>query len=202
MFKWQVINDLKIDKESIVLLCNVIIGVFLIRNGGIEVITWHKIKIMEHQNINQDSDLNMAINSIQDPLIFEKVLHLLKEEIMAYQIKSSMEEERRVVLRTSTSIEFLAIKDIIRCEAEGRYTKVYYGDNGFLYVSMHLKEVVGVLMSDRFVRCHNSHLINKRKIRRYNKTDGGFLELVNGDHVPVARARKETVLSQLADTPV
>ncbi len=45
MFKQQVINELKIDKEFIVLLCNVIIGVFLIRNGGIDAITWHKIKI-------------------------------------------------------------------------------------------------------------------------------------------------------------
>jgi len=161
-----------------------------------------KIKIMVHQSNNPKRKLNFTLSDMNQPGFIQQVIHLLREEVLAYHNIQSKESERRVVLRTAGSIEFVVLKDIIRCEAEGRYTKVYYGENGFLYVSMHLKEVDGLIQSKQFIRCHNSHLVNKHKIRRYNKTDGGFFEMVNGDHVPVARARKDNVMSQLEDAPI
>lgn len=134
-----------------------------------------------------------------NPGFLKEMMHLVREQVLAYEKLKSREQERRIVLKTSGSIEFVAVRSIIRCEAAGRYTQVFY-DDGYLLVSMHLKEVEHQLKSEQFLRCHNSHIINKFKVLRFNKNDGGFFEMINGDHVPVARARKEFVMKQLEST--
>lgn len=152
---------------------------------------------MDYVRKNENDGSGLSEWSQNNPRLLKEVMHLVKEQVMAYEHQKTMEEERRVVLKTATAIEFVAIADIIRCEAEGRYTNVFYEEDAFLMVSMHLKEIEKLLHSRFFLRCHNSHIINKMKIRRFNKVDGGFFELLNGDQVPVARARKEYVMSQL-----
>lgn len=152
---------------------------------------------MNYERMNENEGKGLSEWSKNNPGLMKEVMHLVKEQVMAYQNMKSMEEARRIVLKTATAIEFVAVKDIIRCEADGRYTNVFYEEDSYLLVSMHLKEIERLLHSRNFVRCHNSHIINKYKIRRFNKVDGGFFELVNGDQVPVARARKEFVMSEL-----
>jgi two-component system LytT family response regulator len=157
---------------------------------------------MEYEKITRNEDEKTAQLNVHELQLLTQIMKMVREEVAAYQHKADLERERRVVLKTSGSIEYVAIREILRCEAEGRYTKVIFGDNNSLFVSMHLKEVEMALQSNQFIRCHNSHLINRNKIRRFNKSDGGFFEMVNGDQVPVARARKEHIMSQLDSGPV
>jgi two-component system LytT family response regulator len=156
---------------------------------------------MEHEKFNSSHENETAQLNEYDDLLLSQIIKMVKEEMVTFHRKASLEIERRVVLRTAGSIEFVSLKDILRCEAQGRYTKVIFTDGTYLLVSMHLKEVEAALMSVHFIRSHNSHLINRNKIKRYNKADGGFFEMTNGDQIPVARARKEHIMRQLDNRP-
>ena len=49
-----------------------------------------------------------------------------------------------------------------------------------------------------FIRAHHSHLINIRKIIRFDKTDGCNLIMENNDEVPVSQRKKEHLLEMIA----
>jgi two-component system LytT family response regulator len=48
-----------------------------------------------------------------------------------------------------------------------------------------------------FIRCHQSHLVNKKFIKSWVKEDGGYLVLQDGTAVPVSRNKKELLKQQL-----
>jgi len=48
-----------------------------------------------------------------------------------------------------------------------------------------------------FVRCHQSHLVNKRFVKSWVREDGNFLLLEDGTTIPVSRNRKDSVLQTL-----
>lgn len=132
-----------------------------------------------------------------DQQFLRNFIKYVSDEMKQYYLNVLNRENERVLLRTSSTLEYILIKDIIRCEAAGRYTNVHYEDNRCLMVSLHLKEMEKLLRPDTFIRCHNSHIVNMYMITRFNKSDGGYFVMCNGDHVPVARARKEEVLREL-----
>lgn len=148
-----------------------------------------KRKPTQFEKQNQDA--------FNDQQFLHQFMKYVSEEMKMYYHEALHRDIERVLLKTSTTVEYVLIKEIIRCEAAGRYTNVYYEGNRRLMVSMHLKEMEKLLRRDTFIRCHNSHIINKYMIIRFNKSDGGYFEMCNGDHVPVARARKEEVLREL-----
>ncbi|MNC99413.1 LytTr DNA-binding domain protein [compost metagenome] len=67
-----------------------------------------------------------------------------------------------------------------------------------ILLSKSLKEYEDLLTDDEFIRCHHSHLVNTKKIVRFEKSDGGTLVLENKDIVPVSQRKKEQVLEILS----
>lgn len=106
--------------------------------------------------------------------------------------------EKKIVLKDNESIHFIRIQDIIRCEADGPYTKFYITNSNPLLISKSLKEYDDVLTAYGFIRCHHSHLVNTSKILRFDKNDGGDLVLENKDTVPVSHRKKDQVLKLLS----
>lgn len=103
----------------------------------------------------------------------------------------------RIALPLSDKIEFIEISKIIRCQAEGNYTKIYIQNQAPILVSQTLKEYDEVLSEQGFIRVHQSHLINSTIIKSYIKKDGGYLKLFDNTSIPVSRQRKDMVLAQL-----
>lgn len=109
-------------------------------------------------------------------------------------------EQKKIVLKDKDSIYFIKVNDIIRCHAEGPYTEFYITNGKKIIISKNLKEYEEMLEPFGFVRAHHSHLINIRKIIRFDKTDGGNLIMENNDEVPVSQRKKEhlmEIISQL-----
>ena len=44
-----------------------------------------------------------------------------------------------------------------------------------------------------FIRCHQSHLVNRNCIKSWVKTAGEHFLLENGDEIPISRSKKERV---------
>jgi len=103
----------------------------------------------------------------------------------------------RIGLPTADRIEFVEVNKIIRCQGEGNYTHIYFEGNKNLMVAKTLVEFEDLLQEHGFVRIHKTHLVNLKHVVAYVKTDGGALQLSNGDKIAISRRRKEEVLKQL-----
>jgi len=104
---------------------------------------------------------------------------------------------QKIVLSTAEGMHIVEIKNIIRCEADDYYTRVFIEGRKQIMISKTLKEVEKTLSGTTFVRNHKSHLVNVDFIKTYVKSDGGYLIMKNGEKIPVSRRKKETMAKAL-----
>jgi len=120
-----------------------------------------------------------------------------EEENLKYKtLFSNMQDARpsKVILRTSEVIHAVEVDDIIRLEADGSYTTIYFKNSRPLIVSKNLKEYENLFKSYGFVRPHQSHLVNMKHVVCMHKADGGTLEMIDSSVVPVSVRMKNDVL--------
>lgn len=101
-------------------------------------------------------------------------------------------DARKIPFPTSEGISFVALGDIIRCEAEGSYSYVYFGTGQRIFIAKTLKSIEELCDSEMLVRVHHSHLINIQRVQQYSKAGGGTILLDDGSTVPLARSKKDT----------
>ena len=122
-------------------------------------------------------------------LQIENLLQLLQHQ--------QQKEEHRIALPTVKETRFVHTQDIVRCESANNYTTFYFTSKEKLMVSKPIYEYEELLSSYGFIRCHQSHLVNKRYIRSWIKEDGGYLLLEDKTQIPVSRQKKELLKEQL-----
>lgn len=88
------------------------------------------------------------------------------------------------------AVEFVRIRDIVRCEAQGAYTQLFLNDSRPVMVSKVIKEFEYLLQDYGFYRVHQSHLINLKEVRKYVKSDN-YLLMRDGAQIQLARSRKD-----------
>lgn len=108
-------------------------------------------------------------------------------------------ENKRLVLRDAQTIHYVQVSNILYCEAKGAYTEVVVSNQPPIVVSRNLKEYETILEYFKFMRVHNSYLVNPQHVVRYEKKDGGFLVLSNDANIPVSQRRKDEVLKGLGN---
>jgi two-component system LytT family response regulator len=107
------------------------------------------------------------------------------------------QEKQKLVLPTNEGIHIIQIDNIIRCEADDYYTRIFLVDKRMIMVSKTLKNTEELLSGKSFVRSHKSHLVNLQFVKKYVKSDGGYLELKDGTTIPVSRRKKELILNYI-----
>lgn len=103
----------------------------------------------------------------------------------------------KIVLPTSESLEVVSIDEIIRCKAENNYSFVFLKDGSHIFLAKSLKEIEQIIQSDQFFRVHQSHLVNTQYIRKYVRSEGGYLLLTDGSQVSVSKSNKERLINLL-----
>lgn len=119
----------------------------------------------------------------------ENLIHLLK----SHQNK----EDQRIALTTLKETRFVKTDEIVRCESSNNYSTFFLQSGESLLVCKPIYEYEEILKDYNFIRCHQSHLVNKKAIKSWKKEYGDFLLLVNGDEIPVSRNKKESVKKAL-----
>lgn len=104
----------------------------------------------------------------------------------------------KICLSTADSVEFINIKDIIYCKANGAYTLFILKNNISLLVSKHLKEYENLLIEQQFMRIHNSFLINLKEVKKFVKSDGGYIMMNNDDIINISKSKKEKFLNAMS----
>jgi len=102
----------------------------------------------------------------------------------------------RITVSTEHTLEILPVAEIVRMESDGPYTHFVMADGRNVVSSKHLKHYDMMMEEYHFLRIHNSHVVNLKYVKRYYKGDGGIVELLNGDKIPISRRRKEPFLEK------
>lgn len=105
-------------------------------------------------------------------------------------------------LSVKDGIIFIRHADIIRLEASGSYTVFYLENKVKQVASKTLKEYEAQLDPDVFYRCHNSHVVNLKKVAKFVSSDGFFAEMLDGSAAEIARKNKEQFLERLKNISV
>lgn len=105
-------------------------------------------------------------------------------------------EQQLLQIPVNGKILFIRPDDIIYCESDGNYSKVYLESDKQLFVSKKLKELEKMLSNNHFFRVHNSFIVHMLKVDEYIRTDS-YVVLTNGKKVPVSRLKKEAFLSKM-----
>jgi len=146
--------------------------------------------ILKPINLN---DLQIAVSKVAERIHQKQENQRMKQ--LVYNI--SQPQNPRIGLPTGDRIEFIEVHKIIRCQGEGNYSHIYFEGNKHLLVAKTLVEFEDLLQEYSFFRVHKTHLVNLKQVVAYEKTDGGILQLSNGDKIPISRRRKEDVQKML-----
>lgn len=128
-----------------------------------------------------------------------KKIHTHKNNLLT---RDALEEsllannDQRIKISVDGKLLFLEAAEIIYCESDGNYSKIFLEDNQKLFVTKKLKEVQELLPSSCFFRVHNSYIVNLKKVKAYFKTDA-YVELSNKKKIPVSRNKKSSFLDKV-----
>ena len=140
-------------------------------------------------------DLIVAVKKVVD----KNDPHLSKQHLdVLMQNMAPAAENQRVALPSKNGFEFVLMQDILYCEADGNYTYFYMTDKKKRLISRPMKEVEKMLRDPRFCRIHNSYLINLNQTQRYVRGDGGYVEMVDGTTLNVARSKKDELIAKIS----
>jgi two-component system LytT family response regulator len=125
-----------------------------------------------------------------------------KREEEQYKIQNLLSNIRHpendpvLLVSTAEAVEFVQIRDIMRCEAHGAYTQIFLRDTKPVMVSKVIKEFEFLLQDYGFYRVHQSHLVNVKEVRKYVKSDN-YLLTRDGAKIQLARSRKDDFFNVL-----
>ncbi len=122
-----------------------------------------------------------------------------QRNILLDYVNPMKHSREKVALSTSDGIVFITIKDIVYCESQGNYSKIFTQQGKSFTFTKPLKDLEEMLHENQFFRVHHSYLVNLRKVEKYIRTDGGDIKLTNGKIIPVSRQKKEEVLAALTN---
>lgn len=118
-------------------------------------------------------------------------------EIIQQTLGTQQRTIQKIPIPTSDGIHLLSTDEIIHCDADGSYSRIYCQNQKTLMVSKNLKELEELFNSSRFFRIHKSHLINLDHIKFVSKQDGGDVLMSNNNLIPVSRHTRQDFFNLL-----
>jgi two-component system LytT family response regulator len=163
-------------------------------NYGIQAIKFSAIDYLL-KPVNAE-ELKHAVSKAIE-LYTTKKQNLLLENLLLQLQQTQQKEQHRIALPSSKETRFILTADIIRCEASNNYTTFFIRGNEKIMVSKPIYEYEEILSGYHFIRCHQTHLVNKHYIKSWVKEDGGYLLLADETKIPVSKQKREFVKGEL-----
>jgi two-component system LytT family response regulator len=140
------------------------------------------------------------IDKIELSVAIKKCVLNMEQRNMGYKLdillknmghKNAM--DKTLTLTSTEGVRFIRMKDIVRLEAHGRYTKFYLANKEDILASRTLGDFEETLSENEFFRIHETHIINLLYIDRFHKGNN-YVLLTDKTELPLARRRKEEFL--------
>ena len=140
-------------------------------------------------------ELIAAVNKAENKLSTQ--MRTSQLDFLVQQLKKPEAIVTKIALQMQTEIRYVALSEIIRCEADNTYTHFLLSTDEKILVSKSLKEYADLLRPNGFLRTHQSHLVNPKYVKSWLKEDGGILLLFNGEKIPISKPNKDNVKQAL-----
>lgn len=112
--------------------------------------------------------------------------------------KKQPDENEKIALPTLKETYLVPVKDIVRCESSNNYTTFYLSNGAEHVISKPLYAYDELLSPYGFIRCHQSHLVNKAHIVSVLNEDSGYLIMRHSDKkVPISKQKKSLIKTLL-----
>lgn len=138
-------------------------------------------------------ELRVAVENVKKALQEERGTNNRYMEML----QSRKENTGKLALPIKDGIVYLSISEIIRVESDGAYS-IFYTDCGKKHLSSkNLGEYEDILPGFGFFRVHRSHIVNVKKVKKFIRSDGNFIEMEDGSRVEIARRKKDEFLEMM-----
>lgn len=127
----------------------------------------------------------------QKPDIYNRQLKLILDNYNTKKLET-------LAISTLDTVEFVNVNDIMYLQAESAYTRIVINGSKDIVASKNIKEFEDTLLAcSNFIRTHRSYLVNTNYILRYNKTEGGSVEMKAGQQLPVSKKAKDELIGKM-----
>ncbi|WP_339839804.1 LytTR family DNA-binding domain-containing protein [uncultured Flavobacterium sp.] len=178
---------------------------------SLKTINFEVIFTTAHSEFGIDAVKASALDYILKPIGYIDLLEAVKKYdskqnkasqqdrlmLLIENIDFGSSEYHKIALQTETGFEFVKVNSILYCEAESNYTKVVFLEGKKITLSKTLKIVEELLPTNIFKRIHRSYLVNINYVNRFNKTNDYYVELTNGESLPVSVRKKDDFINDI-----
>ncbi|RZK41719.1 MAG: response regulator transcription factor [Pedobacter sp.] len=139
------------------------------------------------------TELQHTVTKIEQALLNRKQNERLNNMLQLID-RNIPDQDQKIALPTQKEIFLVPVRDILRCESSNNYT-TFFLINGIEHlISKPLYEYETLLCPYGFIRCHQSHLVNKTHVVSLLNEDSGYLILDEGEKkIPISKQRKVEV---------
>ncbi len=102
-----------------------------------------------------------------------------------------------MVIPDNNGYNYLKINEIIRFEADGRYTHVHIDGTKKITATKTIGDYSYLINDKVFFRAHKSHIINLKFVEILVTTKGLYIVMKDGSNVPLARERKASFVKAM-----
>lgn len=154
------------------------------------------------------SAIDYLLKPLQHTQLVEAVERFVKkqEQQSTAQLKSLKEnlntnsswEDKRVAVPSGQTIHFFKPNEIILIKGEAAYSEIHLSNGNKLLASRNLRHFEDLLKDiPVFFRSHKSYIINRREVKEYIKSDGGYLSMSNGMQAGISTDKVDTFLAAM-----
>ena len=137
-------------------------------------------------------ELVQAIHKVKKDIENRESINLSQLKSLQQLLSNKESHLDRIGIGMADKIQFVAVNDILYCQANGAYTTIFLKDNAKLVASKSLGDFQDQLEPSGFFRIHHSYLINLALVKEYQRNDGGYVVMNNDARLEVSqRKRKE-----------
>ncbi len=117
-----------------------------------------------------------------------------KFNLLLSQLSKSSDQNVLVSLPDKNGFKVVDAREIVYCNADINYSKIFLSDGKCIHVTKTLGVVEKILDFPFFFRCHKSYLVNINHIEYYSKADR-FIRMKNGEQIDLADRRVEEFIN-------
>ncbi len=135
-----------------------------------------------------------AVNRVLEKKNSEDI-NLSKFNVLLENLKA--QQPFKISIPSNKGYEYVNINEIMRIEADGRYSVIFLKNSRTITVTKLLSELIEIIDSLSFFRPHKSHYINLNFVRMFIKAEGNYIELKDGTQVPLSRNKKDEFIFRM-----
>jgi len=112
---------------------------------------------------------------------------------------SGESSNQKIAIPDGEGLNFVKLNEIIHFESEGSYTNMYVvGQEKPTLISKPIGDYEEMLQNESFFRLHRSHLINLNHVKKYVKSDGGYVIMSNNSKAYISRRKRQEFIQLLS----